>query len=70
MEALRINRKITSDRIEELNRFKGKNVEIIILSEDEEDKNTVPSILDLQGKLKEQVDGMEFQNRIRKEWER
>lgn len=71
MEVIKINRKITNDRIEELNRFIGKFVEIIILSDE---KNNMPdeslSVLDLKGALNPKIDGMDFQNEIRKEWDR
>ena len=38
MEAIRILKTVTDDRIEELNQFKGKKVEIIILPEISENK--------------------------------
>ncbi len=72
MEALRIIRTITSDRLPELNQYKGKSVEIIILPEVTENKTAIKndSILSLRGSLKTKIDGMEFQRQIRKEWER
>jgi len=71
MEAIRILKTVTDDRIEELNQFKGKNVEIIILPEITENKEkNNDSILSLRGCLKTKIDGMEFQRQIRKEWER
>ncbi len=69
MEAIRIVKKITDDRIEELNGFKGRNVEIIILPV-EEKKNSASLIEELSGSCPSIVDGMEFQNTIRREWER
>ena len=71
MKAIRILKTVTDDRIEELNQFKGKNVEIIILPEISENKEkNNDSILSLRGCLKTKIDGMEFQRQIRKEWER
>ena len=71
MDAIRILKKVTDDRIEELNRYKGKNVEIIILPEITENKEiNNDSILSLRGCLKTKIDGMEFQRQMRKEWER
>jgi len=69
MEALRIIRTITSDKLPELNKYKGKSVEIIILSEISEQKNISSfELLELKGSCPGLMDGMEFQNRIRKEW--
>lgn len=71
MEAIRIFKTVTDDRIEELNQYKGKKVEIIILPEISENKEkNNDSILSLRGCLKTKIDGMEFQRQIRKEWER
>lgn len=67
MEAQRILKKITNDRLEELNFYKGKNVEIIILSDINSEKNK-NSILSLKGALKTKIDGMEFQQKLREEW--
>ena len=72
MEALRIFKTVTDDRVEELNQYIGRDVEIIILvdiSEENEKSN-----LDISTELKENCpdlpDGMEFQRKIRKEWDR
>jgi hypothetical protein len=87
MEALRIVKTIESDKLPELNKYKGKNVEIIILSDINEKTEAKKdnSILNLRGSLKNKKnelindligscpdlpDGMEFQKRIRKEWDR
>ena len=72
MEALRVIRKIDSDVLPELEQYKGKKVEIIILpaNDEDEEKSNKSSILNLNGVLKEKVDGMEFQKAIRQEWER
>ncbi len=71
MEALRIVKTLHSDRIPELNQYLGRNVEIIVLPETEKKKvKKNGSIMDIQGSLKKKIDGMEFQNRIRKEWDR
>ncbi|MDP8239930.1 MAG: hypothetical protein P9X24_12640 [Candidatus Hatepunaea meridiana] len=70
MEALRIIRTITSDRLPELINYKGKRVEIIVLHNVHDEKKDNDSILSLRGCLKTKIDGMEFQRRIRKEWER
>lgn len=60
MEALRITQKITSDHIEELNCFKGQNVEIIIIAEIEKDEIQQSSIFDLQDKLTHKIDATEY----------
>ncbi len=72
MEALRIIKTITSDRLPELNNYKGKNVEIIILSEmpEKEEKNGLALLNELNGSCPDLLDGMEFQNKIRAEWNR
>jgi len=72
MEACRIIKKITSDRLPELNQFKGRSVEIIILPDVEEKQQIkdMDSLLSLRGSLKKKIDGMEFQREIRKEWDR
>ncbi|HPB83213.1 MAG TPA: hypothetical protein PK200_14335 [Spirochaetota bacterium] len=72
MEAIRIIKTITSDRLPELNNYKGRSVEIIILPvvETRDVKEMNESLLALRGSLKTKIDGMEFQNQIRKEWER
>ena len=72
MEATRIIKTIGSDRLPELVKYKGKSVEIIILpriKKKAEFKN-YDSILELRGALKNKIDGMEFQKRIRKEWDK
>ncbi len=63
---------VTDDRIEELNEFKGKNVEIIILPNYSEKikKNQIEFLNQLKGSCPNLPDGIEFQNQIRKEWER
>jgi len=68
LEALRIIKIINDDVLPELNRYKGKSVEIIILPQEEDTGKKMDSILSLRGALKTRLDGMEFQNRIRKEW--
>ncbi len=72
MEALRIIRTITSDRLPELNKYKGKSVEIIILPEisEKKEKNSLEILNELKGSCPNLIDGMEFQNKIRKEWDR
>ncbi|HON79673.1 MAG TPA: hypothetical protein PK544_14360 [Spirochaetota bacterium] len=72
MEAMRIIKTITSDRLPELNNFKGRSVEIIILPDvvDENNEEKNESLLSLRGSMKSKIDGMEFQRQIRKEWER
>jgi len=71
MEALRIIKTIINDVLPELRRYKGKSVKIIILpNEEKRDYKNHDSILSLRGALKSRVDGMEFQNQIRKEWDR
>ncbi len=72
MEALRIIRTITSDRLPELNKYKGKSIEIIILPEisEKKEKNSLEILNKLKGSCPNLIDGMEFQNKIRKEWDR
>lgn len=72
MEALRVIKTIDSDVLPELEKFKGKKVEIIILSalEEKNESGTENSLLALRGALKEKIDGMEFQQRMRNEWDR
>ena len=72
MEAVRIIKTINSDRLPELNNFKGKEVEIIILPNinNKSEVEEYESILELRGSLKTKIDGMAFQNKIRKEWDR
>ena len=71
MEAVRIIKTINSDRLPELNNFKGKEVEIIILPNinNKSEVEEYESILELRGSLKTKIDGMAFQNKIRKEWD-
>lgn len=69
MEAVRIIRKIKNDRLSELNDFIGKSVEIIILPGIEETKNS--NILnELVGSCPDLPDGLDFQKKIRTEWEK
>ncbi len=71
MEAIKIKRKITSDRLPELNKFKGQDVEILITQKEEfQKKGNAKKLLKLKGCLKSNIDGMEFQRKIRKEWDR
>jgi len=72
MEAIRVIRKIDSDVLPELKKYKGKKVEIIILPANDEDekKSDNSSILNLKGVLKDKIDGMEFQKAVRQEWDR
>jgi len=72
MESLKIEKKITSDKLEELNQFKGKIVEIIILVKSvsvEKKKVGIKWLEKIKGSCPKLPDGMEFQNRIRKEWD-
>lgn len=72
MEAMRIIKTITSDRLPELNNFKGRSVEIIILPDVTDDwkKDNLEALNKLRGSCPNLPDGMEFQRQIRKEWER
>ena len=73
MEAVKILKKITDDRLEELNQYKGKNVEIIILSSipvQSENKKSLQWLNELKGSCPKLPDGLEFQKSIRKEWDR
>ena len=69
MEAVRIVKKVTDDRVEELNKFKGQDVEIIILPA-EVQKGNASLLKDLCGSCPSMPDGMEYQSAIRKEWNR
>jgi hypothetical protein len=71
MQALRIIKTVSSDRVPELMEFEGKRVEIIILPNfiDELNDNQKTDILELRGSLSEKIDGMEFQNSVRKDWD-
>jgi len=66
-----IIKKITSDRLAELNRFKGQSVEIIILPklEGKNDRKNLTLLNELIGSCPDLPDGIEFQNELRKEWE-
>jgi len=73
MQAIKIHRLIKDDRIAEIKQFIGKKVEIIILPEDNEKDNTITKenpLLKLRGSCPDIIDGMEFQNKMRSEWER
>ena len=73
MKALRMIKTIKSDRLPELNRYKGKKVEIIIfpdINEEEKDKKNIGLLNKLRGTCPNLPDGMEFQQEIRKEWDR
>jgi hypothetical protein len=71
MQALRIIKTISSDRVPELMEFEGKKVEIIILPNfaDEINEDKHENILVLKGVLSENIDGMEFQSSIRSDWD-
>ncbi len=69
MEAVRIRKIVNSDVLPELNNYKGKNVEIIILS-NENKKRNIGQLNELIGSCPNLPDGMEFQKKIREAWER
>ena len=70
MQALRIFKTISTDRVPELMEFEGKRVEIIILPDFSDDlENNIENVLDLRGILIKKIDGMEFQSSVRKEWD-
>jgi hypothetical protein len=72
MEAMRIIKTITSDRLPELNNYKGRNVEIIIIPDITEDKKkgNLDILNELKGSCPDLPDGMEFQRKVRDEWDR
>ena len=73
MEAVKILKKITDDQLEELNQYKDKNAEIIILSnisDKSEKQKSLQWLNDLKGSCPQLPDGLEFQKSIRKEWDR
>ena len=65
MEALRIIKKVDSDKITELKKFMGRNVEIIIFPLEEISKGIGKRVFK---KIKGLPDGLEFQHKLRKEW--
>jgi len=72
MEAIKIIEDVTSDSItiKNLSRFKGKKVEIILfpLEEVNEKSESEKSINVLFGTMKSDIDGLEFQNKMRADW--
>lgn len=73
MQVIKIHRVIKNDRIAEIKQFIGKKVEIIILPEDSEEDYRASKenpLIKLRGSCPHIMDGMEFQNKIRLEWER
>jgi len=73
MEATRIIKKVSSDRLPELSKYKGKSVEIIILpylSKKKHGKKGVAPLNRLIESCPDLEDGIKFQKQIRKEWER
>ena len=72
MEAIKIIENVTSDSItiNNLSRFKGKKVEIILfpLEEVNEKSESEKSINVLFGTMKSDIDGLEFQNKMRADW--
>ena len=66
MEAMRIIKKIKSDKLWELDKFMGQKVEIIIFPIEEiPAKNTVKRVFK---KIDGLPDGLEFQHKLRSEW--
>jgi len=73
MHAIRIHRVMKDDRISEIKQFIGKKVEIIILQEEDEETNVIfheNPLTALHGSCPNIIDGMEFQNKMRSEWEK
>ncbi len=66
MEAIRIIRKIDSDTLLELDKFMGQKVEIIIFPLEE----TLPKKVGKRvfKKIEGLPDGLEFQHKLRNEW--
>lgn len=74
MEAMRIEKIVTDDRVREIMKYKGMKVEIIILPVEEKsekrsnrDKSSFSSF---RGSCPDIIDGLELQKRVREEWER
>ena len=65
MEAIRIIKKVNSEIITELNKFMGKNVEIIIFPLEEKHKQKGQRVFK---KIEGLPDGLEFQHKMRNEW--
>lgn len=73
MEAIRIIKTVNSDRLPELNKFRGKNVEIIILPDINDDHVKMKCsdiISELSGSCPDLPDGITFQKEMRDEWDR
>ena len=64
MEAVKIIKKVSSDRLPELNKYKGKSVEITILPY--LSKKNIEHLTDLIESCPNLEDGLEFQKRVRK----
>lgn len=65
MEAIRIIKRIDSETITELKKFMGKNVEIIIFPLAEKHKKKGKRVFK---KIEGLPDGLEFQHKLRNEW--
>lgn len=70
MDAIKIVKTITSSYLPELQKFKGRKVEIIIIQEDtgKELKNNIDMLHEFIGSCPDLPDGMEYQQRMRQEW--
>ena len=70
MEAIKIIKTIKSSYLPELQKFKGRKVEIIIIQEDtgKESKNNIDMLNEFIGSCPDLPDGMEYQNKMRREW--
>lgn len=74
MEAIRVHKLVTDDRVAEIMRYVGQKVEIIIFPEEpvhsEDTKVKINPLLELRGSCPNIIDGRTYQNKIRAEWER
>jgi len=70
MEAMRVIKTVESNVLHELDKYMGKKVEIIIISDGEknsrEDKKW--NLKKFYGSSPDMGDGLEIQNRLRNEW--
>jgi len=73
MEALRIVKTVRDNTLPELEQYKGQNVEIIILPGEGSrggNNGRTGLINELRGSCPNLRDGMEYQEELRKEWDR
>jgi|GEM_PF-1953079 len=73
MQAERVIKVIESNQLDELNRYKGQKVEIIILpleGESDKSQNRIQRLMSLKGSQTSLMDGLLYQEQVRNEWEK